>query len=62
MPGGIIFEYKCEHGHKSSQVYPWRTPYDKHAQKICLECQKAGLVKWAYLIFACPEPPEKKNA
>jgi hypothetical protein len=62
MPGGMVFDYKCDAGHKLSKNFPPRTEYDKHAQLICPECLKADKTNWAYLIFAYPEAWKKSDA
>ena len=61
MPGGVIFEFKCAKGHRTEKVFPPRTPYADYDQIACPECLKAGELKDAYLVFSCPEPPEKKG-
>jgi len=62
MPGGMVFDYKCSAGHKSSRIFPAATPYENHTQIICRECLAAtDKTEWAYLIFACPESSGRKK-
>ena len=60
MSGGIIFEFKCPEGHMTESVFPARTSYDKYPSILCPICLDKGTPVEAYLIFAYPEPQEKK--
>ena len=61
MPGGVIFEFKCQKAHVTEQRFPPGTSYDAHPQIICPVCPK-GVIERAYLIFACPEYKKKHDA
>lgn len=61
MAGGMIFEFRCADGHLTERIYPYRTEFNKHDQIACPVCLKAGKLTEAYLVFACPEPTEKKG-
>lgn len=62
MPGGVVFEFKCPHGHLTERRYSPGTSYDKHPEILCPVCLKNDKADTAYLIFAYPEAVEKKKS
>jgi len=53
----LVFEFKCNRGHRSEQRHPPGTKYDDHPYIVCPECKET--INRAWLIFACPEKAGK---